>query len=205
MSRTALEWFVNYLPTRRQFVQVNDKQSETMGIKFGVPQGSILRPFLFNLYVNDMKNCVQDGCTCLQYADNTTVYQHSTPKDIDNGIRKMNSSLHSIETWTMDNNLLLIEKKTKQMIITTRQMSKVHNLDNIIMPHIIKGETLDRVHNFKLLRRLKNMMAQDTKKTLVQSLVLSKLNFSNPVSYSLPVFLQKKVQRVQNTAASFFS
>lgn len=131
----------------------------------------------------------------------------------------------------MDNNLLLNEKKTKQMIITTRQMSKAHSLDGIIMPHIIKGKALDGVRNFKLLgtwisedlkwtyeinqvvsscykilatlRRLKNMMPQDTKKIQVQSLILSKLNFRNSVTYPLPAFPEKKVQRVQNTAASF--
>lgn len=45
-----------------------------------------------------MENCLHDGSTCLQYADDTTVYQHSTPKDLDNGIRKMNLSLHNTET-----------------------------------------------------------------------------------------------------------
>ena len=123
MSRTALEWFVNYLSTRRQFVQVNDKQSETVRVKFGVPQDCISGSFLVN--VNGMENCLQDGCICLQYADNTTVYQHSTPKDLDNGMRKMNLSLHNIQTWAMHNNLQLNERKTKQMIVTTRQMSKV--------------------------------------------------------------------------------
>ena len=111
-----------------------------------------------------------------------------------------------METWAMDNNLLLNEKKTKQIIITSRQMSKAHSLHSIIMPHIIKGKTLVTVLNFKFfgtyisenfkstyeinqvvssrykilatLCRLKNVMPQDKKKTLVQSSVLSKLNFS---------------------------
>ena len=53
------------------------------------------------------------------------------------------------------------------------------------------------------LRRIKNVTPQETKKSLAQSLVLSKLNFNDTVIYPLPAFLQTKVQRVQNVAASF--
>jgi hypothetical protein len=99
-------------------------------------------------------------------------------------------------------------------------------------PNVIKNRTLDRVGSFKLLgtwiskyfkktyhinqivsscykilatvRRIKNMTPQNINKNLAQSLVLSKLNFSNSETYSLPQFLQKKAQRVQNAAASCF-
>ena len=53
------------------------------------------------------------------------------------------------------------------------------------------------------LRKIKNMTPQETKKSLVQSLVLSKLNFNYSVTYPHPKFLQKRVQRVQNAAAGF--
>ena len=54
-----------------------------------------------------------------------------------------------------------------------------------------------------VLRKIKNMTPQETKKSLVQSLVLSKLNFNDTVTYPLPMFLQKRMQRVQNAAAGF--
>ena len=53
------------------------------------------------------------------------------------------------------------------------------------------------------LRKIKNMTPQDIKKSLAQSLVLSKLNFNASVTYPFPAFLQKRVQRVQNAAAGF--
>ena len=53
------------------------------------------------------------------------------------------------------------------------------------------------------LRKIKNMTSQETKKSLVQSLVLSKLNFNDSVIYPLPTFPQERVQRVQNAAAGF--
>ena len=45
---------MNYLTSRKQFAQINDKQSDLESVRFGVPQGSILGPVLFNLYVNDL-------------------------------------------------------------------------------------------------------------------------------------------------------
>ena len=53
------------------------------------------------------------------------------------------------------------------------------------------------------LRKIKNMTSQQTKKSLVQSLVLSKLNFNDSVTYPPTSFLQKRVQRIQNAAAGF--
>ena len=53
------------------------------------------------------------------------------------------------------------------------------------------------------LRKIKNMTPQETNKSPVQSLVLSKLNFNDSVTYPLPAYLQKREQRVQNAAAGF--
>lgn len=62
-----LQWIVSYIGERRQFVQINDKTSEFVDVQFGVPQGLILGPVLFNIYANDLNN-IRD-CTAFQYAD----------------------------------------------------------------------------------------------------------------------------------------
>ena len=232
-SKQALRWSLSYLTDRQQFVQVNDKQSQFMDVQFGVPQGSILGPVLFNLYVNDMRNSIQDGFNCHQYADDTTIYQHCKPKRLQTYILNMNENMNNLETWAGKCNLLLNEKKTKQMVIATCQKSRAHNLglSTYTPPIKLKNKCIERVDNFKLLgtwlnenltwanhinniipscyktlatlRRIKIMTPQETKKSLAQSLVLSKLHFNDTVTYPLPAFLQKKVQRVQNAAASF--
>ena len=69
-SKSYLRWVTSYLTERKQFVQIDDKLSSTIEVFFGVPQGSILGPVIFNLYVND------------QYADDTTIYAHNKPANI---------------------------------------------------------------------------------------------------------------------------
>ena len=128
LSKSALLWILSYLSNRQQFVQVNDKQSRLKDVLFGVPQGSILGLVIFNLYANDMQDCLKDGSTCFQYADDTTVLLHAPPKDLKDCVNRMNNTLLSIESWAADSNLLLNETKTKQMLVTTRQMSRVHDL-----------------------------------------------------------------------------
>ena len=99
-SKQALRWSLSYLTDRQQFVQVNDKQSQFMDVQSGVPQGSILGPVLFNLYVNDMQNSIQDGFNCHQYADDTTLYQHCKPKCLQTCILNMNENMNNLETAT---------------------------------------------------------------------------------------------------------
>ncbi|CAB4045337.1 Hypothetical predicted protein, partial [Paramuricea clavata] len=111
--------------------------------------GSILGPMLFNLYVNDLQN--DFTCRCFQYADDTTVYRSCTPKNLSQYVQEMNDNMQTLETWATESNLLLNENKTKQMLISTRQMSRTHNLGDITPPLTIKNQSLERVENFKLL------------------------------------------------------
>ena len=64
-STAALKWFVSYLGNRLQYVQVNDFKSATKPCHFGVLQGSLLGPLLFNLYVNDLQDI--DPCWSCKY------------------------------------------------------------------------------------------------------------------------------------------
>ena len=150
------------MSNRQQFVQVNDKQSRLKDVLFGVPQGSVLGPVIFSLYANDMQDCLNDGSTCFQYADDTTMLLHAPPKDLKDYVNRMNNTLQSIESWAADSNLLLNEAKTKQ-IVTTRQMSRVHDLGDYT-PHLsLKNKIVDRVDRFRLLGTL---LSQDIKWTL---------------------------------------
>ena len=114
------QWMVNYLTDRKQFVQIEEKSSETATIKFGVPQGSILGPVIFNLYVADLQDTL--NCQCYQYADGT-FYRHSEPTDLNNCVSNINQDLSQLGEYSQRSNLALNASKT-----TTRQMSGAHHL-----------------------------------------------------------------------------
>ena len=113
---TALDWFKSYLSDRKQYVVYNNTKSECLDIKCGVPQGSILGPLLFLLYVNDIVN-VSDALLLLLYADDTNAFLSGT--NIDNMIEVMNQELSKLVIWVQGNKLKLNVKKTHFMIFAS--------------------------------------------------------------------------------------
>jgi len=87
------DWFKSYLTNRKQFVAIGDINSVTEVLHCGVPQGSILGPLLFLIYVNDIKNCVTDGDVKL-FADDTNVFVSG--KSVHNVINQSNLILSSL-------------------------------------------------------------------------------------------------------------
>ena len=108
-----LRWFRSYLTNRSQFVSYDDRQSAIQSITCGVPQGSILSPLLFIIYINDICNVSELLFTVL-YADDTSVVIHG--KDVLSIITTLNHGLHTFPTWLKSNKLSLNTGKTYYMI-----------------------------------------------------------------------------------------
>ena len=73
LNGNSVSWFKSYLNSRSQFVQVGNNSSDHNEVTCGVPQGSILGPLLFLLYVNDMEQAVLPGCELFLYADDSAL------------------------------------------------------------------------------------------------------------------------------------
>ena len=111
LSNHSIKWFQSYLSDRRFRVNIKNKYSSTAKIECGLPQGSILGPFLFLLYVHDLKQAV--GCDLFLYADNSyLVYQHNDVSKIEQNLNKIFSEICD---WFVDNQLSIHfgEDKTK--------------------------------------------------------------------------------------------
>ena len=92
----ALQWIKSYFSYRYQFVQFNQTCSPMQTIKCGVPQGSILGPLFFILYINDLPNA-SELIELLLFADDTSIfYSHSNPKTLES---VLNNELKNIEVW----------------------------------------------------------------------------------------------------------
>ena len=92
-TKPSLKWLLSYLCDRRQFIQIDDKSSSCQTIAFRIPQGSILGPMIFNLYVSDFKYIILGSTKCSQYADNATLYHHTPVQDLAGGVSLMNDAL----------------------------------------------------------------------------------------------------------------
>ena len=114
----ALHWFDNYLSGRTQSVCVNGTSSESMDLNFGVPQGSVLGPLLFLIFINDLPNCVKQSKVVL-YADDTALFFAN--KDVMTIERVLQEELNSLNNWFHENGLIVNCSKTKVMVFGTSQ------------------------------------------------------------------------------------
>ena len=127
-SKHFLLWMIDYLTHRRQLVQIDDRKSDMAKVQLGVPQGSILGPVMFNLYVADLQSELQ--CDCYQYADDTTFSINSKPCDLNSSADPINKAIISLRDYSKSCNLVLNSSKTNWMLISTPQMARYHSLED---------------------------------------------------------------------------
>ena len=138
----AFNWFKSYLSERSQYVVYDSKQSKTQTVQCGVPQGSILGPLLFIIYMNDICNASELLFSIL-YADDTSV--QISGNDITDLVSSMNAELELLSRWFKANKLCLNAQKTFYLVFH-RARIKDHELSIQI-----DGSTLNRSRNIKYL------------------------------------------------------
>jgi hypothetical protein len=212
-------WLKSYLTGRTQQVVLNGVQSKLFNITSGVPQGSILGPFLFNIFVSDLKplNC----CTkIVKFADDTTILIPVLKNSIVNDCNLIGNEINNVLTWAHKNNMTINTSKSK--ILYFRRNSA----QNCILPHeffsikccsILKllGVTLNEHLNFKdhfefvlkkasqrlyFLRILKPYRTKIELWRIYFSIIRSILEYAAPIFMALPKGLSDNIEKLQRRA-----
>ena len=145
LSSASLTLMASFLNDRRQAVYQDSKTSSFLPVKYGVPQGSVLGPILFSIYINDLPLHISSSCEL--FADDTTV--HNTGKDVVSVCNTLQLDLDKLVVWTEFNHMALHPQKSKAMFVTTRQ--KRQNFKTKSTGLKIHDNILEEVNSYKLL------------------------------------------------------
>jgi hypothetical protein len=202
LDTSAAEWFRSYLCNREQVVSVNNSFSDSRPIRIGVPQGSILGPLLFLVYVNDFQHCIKH-CKVILYADDTLIYVSAkTANEVETFL---NEDLQSVAEWLSSNLLTLNCEKSKLLLFGSKQRLKSFNSISIK----VNNQAVGRVNSLKylgvtfnedlswsdhieniisktnqrlgLLKRIKHLLPTDSRLTLFSCLVLPLFDYGDVI------------------------
>ena len=140
----VLKWMFSYLCNRKQYVVLNGKQSSMKPVLSGVPQGSVLGPLLFLIYINNAVHAALDSHThIILYADDILLYRViSNTTDYS----MLQTDINTVSTWVTSNNLSLNVEKCKLMVISRLRKKSVS------VPLLsLNGLPMERVSSYKYL------------------------------------------------------
>ena len=192
-------------------------------IRCGVPQGSNLGPLLFLVYINDLPRCLSHSTTSL-FADDTNLTTNGGSSD--EVITKLNVDLERVHQWLLANRLTLNKEKTEYMIIGSRQrLAKIENeqelklgetninrvkcsktLGVIVDEQLTWKNQIESIVNkaskgIGMIRRMKKYVPATVLENVYKAIVLPYFDYCSLVWENCSVYLQDKLQKMQNRAA----
>ena len=227
ITGNALSWLSSYLTNRSQTVRIGQSTSPSTLLESGVPQGSVLGPILFSLFIAPIGQLVSDhGIQHQQYADDTQLYISLAPTQHHVGITQLETCLSSLNHWFCLNGLCLNPTKSEAILFGTHQrLSRFPSVPSInlagsaiILSDKITtlGVTMDSTLTFKhhvssicksanyhlrALKYIRPVLTNDMATSIAVALIQSRLDYANSILYHTASANINKLQRIQNTAA----
>lgn len=229
VNGTVLKWVQSYVSDRYQSVTIGGAVSSPRKLEYGVPQGSVLGPKLFTIYAAPLADiCEEHGVPAHMYADDSQLYLwfDLQPNGTEDVVRQqMELCVQSILHWATANKLKLNEDKTELLVLCTPHQRKKVTLSSLTVGSVtVKAADVvrDLGANFdehlqmdthvsavcqsaytqlRKICRIRSVLTQESAKTLVTSLVLSRLDNGNALLANISKDLLQRLQRVQNAAA----
>lgn len=225
ITDNALAWVKSYLTGRHQCVSVNKSYSSDVPLTCGVPQGSVLGPLLFSMYMTPLSDIAKRFNILYHfYADDGQLYVAFNPKETVS-LDVLESCISSIKQWMQANMLKLNDGKTEFIMFASRYFAsstdnlqlnigssqipsseKVRNLGAIFdstmsMEAFVNDKIKTSIFYLSCIRRIRKFLTFDAAKSLVQSYVISRLDYANSLLQGSNKCLVNKLQVVQNSAA----
>ena len=219
---TALDWFRSYLTDRSFSVVIGDASSSKVPLTCGVPQGSILGPLLFSIYMLPIGNIIRKhNIKFHSYADDTQLYIPLKPGTTGN-VNSLLSCLSDIKSWMAQNFLQLNETKTEIIIfgppnttptfqseLNTLSANVTHsarNLGVIFDSDLSFGPQITRVvqtcyFQLRNIARIKSFLSTADLEKVIHAFISSRLDFCNSIYSGLCKKSISRLQLVQNSAA----
>ena len=146
-SMSALRLIHSYLNERKQRVKINGSFSTWRETTIGVPQGSVLGPLLFNIYLNDLFMFVKDAEIC-NYADDTTIY--ACDSNVESVVKTLESDALKIASWFPNNCMKLNEDKCHLMVFGDKSNEISLNIGRVTIKESTEEKLLGVIFDKKL-------------------------------------------------------
>ena len=218
---SELLWFENYLSNRTQAVSVNGSLSDYENVSTGVPQGSVLGPLLFLIFINDLPKCLKYTASNI-FADDTTIY--ACGGSLSEVRELLQLDTHNLAQWFFINKLIVSETKCYSMLATCNRMLREEainvTINNINVNQVNSGRYLgiypDSMLNWSdhieqlckklapkvgILRRLKHVLSRECLVMIYQSTIQSVIDYCITAWGYAPSTYLDRVQSLQNRAA----
>ena len=230
ITGTALKWFHSYLSNRKQRILINGSYSSDFDSPQGVPQELYLGPLLFTLYASKLFDVVESHLPNVHaYADDMQLYISFKPDgsatEVD-AVDALQACIRDIRTWMVQDKLQLNDHaKTEFLVIGTRaQLNKVMISDlqvgevkvsavysarnlgvwfdaNMNMTTHINSICQAIYYHLHNICRIRKYLSYDNRESIVQAIIMSRLDYCNHLLYGTPAVHLGKLQRLQNAAA----